>query len=84
MAGFWSNAMVSNNKLESGEGGTAAGLELAIFRMRSKRIKIKREIKERMAPYGPSCGGKERSRKGCRPVAGNFQGAVEEEGFAGE
>jgi hypothetical protein len=32
--------MVSNNKLESGEGGRAAGLELAIFRMRSKRIKI--------------------------------------------
>jgi hypothetical protein len=27
-----------------------------------------------MAPLGPSCGGKERSRKGWRPDAGNFQG----------
>jgi hypothetical protein len=45
--------------------------------------KIKSEKKERMVSYRPSFGGKERSRKGCRPAAGNFHGEREEVGFAG-
>ena len=49
----------------------------------NNRKKTKREIKERIAPCGLSYGGKKRSRKSCRPVAGNFRGRREEEGFAG-
>jgi hypothetical protein len=33
---------------------------------------IKSEIKERMFSYRPSFGGKEGSRKGCRPIASKY------------
>ena len=51
MSGFWSNAMVSNNKLENGEGGRAAGLELAIFRNEEiKELKNKERNKRKDGP----------------------------------